>query len=86
MAWLRNPCNLEGHFFQAALIKLSLEILPKGRVCPKDLGALVNGKLSESVHNVRVCLSCAPVTSSTGPDHRLDAQRLLFERVSEATP
>lgn len=60
MAWLGNPCNLEGHFSQVALTKLPLGIWPKGGVCRKDLGALVNGKLGESVCKVRVCLSWAP--------------------------
>lgn len=59
-AWLGNLCNLEVYLSQVALTKLPLEILPKGRVCRKDLGALVNGKLSESVHKVRVCPSYAP--------------------------
>lgn len=57
---LGHPCNLEGRFSQVALKKLPLGSWPKGRHCRKDLGALVNGKLSESVCKVRVCLSWAP--------------------------
>lgn len=46
-----------------ALTKPLLGTWPQDRICRKDLGDLVNGKLSESVYKRRVCLSWASQNS-----------------------